>query len=97
VNDDIETIRRGLQDIPQRGPYEAALGRLEAHLNAARAEAKGANMVLDAKEAENVRLRAALKEIADKGKYGCCRPTMYPDAPVCSHDIARNALVEEEA
>lgn len=47
--------------------------------------------------AEVERLRAALEQIADKGKYGCCRPTLYPDAPVCSHDIARDALAEEKA
>jgi len=47
-------------------------------------------------KAENERLRASLREIASKDKYGCCRPTIHPDAPACSHDIARNALDEEK-
>ena len=45
-------------------------------------------------EAENERLRAALKVIAEVGQYSCCS-RMYPDRPDCSHNVARAVLGEE--
>lgn len=38
---------------------------------------------------------AALREIATKARYGCCSP-LYPDSPICSHNIARTAISEVE-
>jgi chromosome segregation ATPase len=42
-------------------------------------------------EQRAARYEEALKQIATKERYGCCNP-MYPDSPVCAHNIARHAL-----
>ena len=58
MNDDIETIRMGLQDALDPRPYEAALGRIEVALAAAKVQNDGLFESETRLQAEVDRLRA---------------------------------------